>query len=183
MHPKDSFCSYCGLAYTFGSSYPKTCTGCGAEIWSNPIPVGVVLLPVKSAGRLGLLVIRRGIDPRMGLLAFAGGFLEDHETWQAGAARELSEETGILVDPATIQPFWFTSSQPRPNRVLLFGEAPAVEATALPKFEATSETTARGVVFGDEGLDALFAFPLHVAAARKWLAAHALTGANGFTEL
>lgn len=45
-----------------------------------------------------MLLIRRGIEPRKGYLAFPGGFLETGDTWQSGAARELSEEAGVLVD-------------------------------------------------------------------------------------
>jgi ADP-ribose pyrophosphatase YjhB (NUDIX family) len=63
----------------------------------------------------GLLVVRR--SSRKGKLALAGGFLEEHETWAEGAAREVREEAGIAIDPAKLEPFWFTSTAPRPNRV------------------------------------------------------------------
>jgi ADP-ribose pyrophosphatase YjhB (NUDIX family) len=153
------------------------------QIWSNPIPVGVVLLPVRRDGQTGLLVIRRGIEPRRGMLALAGGFLEDHETWQAGSARELREETGIHVDPALVQPFWWTSTEPRPNRVLLFGEAPPLDASRLPAFTPTDETTARGLVFGPDGLGPLSAFPLHLEAMVRWFRQRNLSGPHGFLEV
>ena len=37
----------------------------------------------------------------------SGGFLEEHESWQQGGAREVREETGAEIDVATILPMWF----------------------------------------------------------------------------
>src|SRR5438874_1760584 len=102
-----SFCHFCGTALPAGP-YPRTCTGCGAQIWANPIPVAVALVPIGG----GLLVIRRAIQPGLGKLALPGGFVEEHETWQQGAAREVLEETGIAIDAASLEPFWYTSTEP-----------------------------------------------------------------------
>ncbi len=165
---RDAYCSACGAAFAQTHSYPRSCSGCGLQIWANPIPVSVVLVPVFMGDRTGLLVVRRAIEPRKGLLALVGGFLEEHETWQQGGAREIREETGVIVDPVTFVPFWFTSTQPRPNRVLLFSVAEPITEAALSPFAASSETSERGLVFGPRGLDGLFAFPLHVEAARRF---------------
>ena len=43
------------------------------------------------------------------------------------------------------------------------------------------ETSERGLVFGPDGLDSIFAFPLHVAAARRFFAAQSTTGAHDYT--
>jgi bifunctional NMN adenylyltransferase/nudix hydrolase len=51
---------------------------------------------VRCAGRI--LVIERGNRPGRGLLALPGGFLEPSEPLEAGARRELQEETGLSVD-------------------------------------------------------------------------------------
>lgn len=178
---RDTFCSYCGARYPAEAAYPKTCASCGVTIWANPIPVAVVLAQITDGSRTGLLVIRRAIPPGIGKLALVGGFVEEHESWQAGGAREVREETGVVVDPSTLQPLWFTSSEPRPNRVLLFGVAPAQPAAALPPFTPDSETSERGVIFGPDGLDAVFAFPLHVEAARRYFVERNERGAHGFT--
>lgn len=180
---RDTFCSYCGKAYEAPLHYPRTCTGCQTQIWANPIPVSVVLLPVRYEQRLGLMVIRRGIEPRKGLLALAGGFLEEHETWAEGGARELREETGVEIDPAGLETFWFTSTAPRPNRVLLFSTATPIDASALGPFEPNAETSERGLVFGADGLEEVFAFPLHSEAVRRFFAAHKIEGAHGYTRL
>ena len=42
-----------------------------------------------------VLLIHRNNEPFKGMWAFPGGFIEEHETVEAGAARELEEETGM----------------------------------------------------------------------------------------
>jgi ADP-ribose pyrophosphatase YjhB (NUDIX family) len=174
MPARDAFCSSCGAAYADTTTYPRTCGACGLQTWANPVPVSVVLCSVLHPlrpGRVGLLCVRRAIEPQKGKLALVGGFLEEHETVAQGGVREVREEAGVVVDPATVAPFWFTSTEPRPNRVLLFSLAATLPASALVPFVPSSETTERGLVFGSRGLDALFAFPLHVAAVRRFYAA------------
>ncbi|MDI2128345.1 NUDIX domain-containing protein [Yinghuangia seranimata] len=177
---RDSFCSYCGTAYVAPLRYPRTCAGCKTTVWANPIPVSVVLVPVRSGGRTGLLVVRRAIEPGKGRLALAGGFLEEQETWAEGGVREVREEAGTTVDPATLTAFWFTSTEPRPNRVLLFSVAAPIDADALGTFTPNDETSERGLVFGPGGLEEVFAFPLHAEAARRFFAERDITGDQAY---
>ncbi len=149
--------------------------------WVNPVPVSVILVPVNRGGRTGLLVVRRGIEPGIGKLALAGGFVDAEESWENAGAREVEEETGLSVSAADIQPFWFTSTEPRPNRVLLFGTAPALEISLVSVFEPTNETTERGLVFGPKGLDEVFAFSLHCEAAAQWFFQEDLNGSHDYT--
>jgi ADP-ribose pyrophosphatase YjhB (NUDIX family) len=178
---RDTFCSYCGKAYEAPLSYPRTCVGCKTQVWANPLPVSVVLVPVVREQRTGLLVVRRAIEPRRGKLALVGGFLEEHETWAEGGSREIREETGVAVDPKTLETFWFTSTQPKPNRVLLFSIAVPVDASKLGAYTANTETSERGLVFGPDGLDDVFAFPLHAEAARRFFADRKSSGAHDYT--
>lgn len=182
---RDQFCSYCGTAFTPPLQYPRTCANpaCGVTIWANPIPVSVVLVPVEHLGRVGLLVVRRAIEPRKGLLGIVGGFLEEHERWQEGGAREVREETGVHIDPSGLRAFWFTSTDPRPNRVLLFSVADKILSSALGSFVASHETSERGLVFGPDGLDAVFAFSLHTEAARRFFTERGITGPHDYTPL
>lgn len=177
----NAFCSSCGHAYPQTNTYPRICSACGFHVWANPIPVSVVLLPVVMAGKTGLLVARRGIEPGRGKLALVGGFLEEHETWQQGGAREVFEETGVNIDPNSLEPFWFTSTHPRPNRVLLFSLAKPVSADELGPFTPNHEVLERGLVFGPGGLDELFAFPLHAEAAKKFFQEQNISGIAEFT--
>jgi ADP-ribose pyrophosphatase YjhB (NUDIX family) len=177
---RDTYCSFCGAAYAAPLAYPRTCKSCKTEVWANPIPVSVVLVPVTQTGRTGLLVVRRAIEPRKGALALVGGFLEEHETWQVGGAREVREEAGVVLDPNKLTPFWFTSTEPRPNRVLLFSVAEAVDAATLGAFQPNHETSERGIVFGPSGLADVFAFPLHAEAARRFFAERGLTGDHAY---
>lgn len=175
-YERDVFCSSCGTAFANKEKYPRVCGACGFQVWANPIPVSVVIVPVLEGERTGLLVVRRGIEPGKGRLAFAGGFLEEHETWQQGGARELLEEVNVTVDATTLEPFWYTSTEPRPNRVLLFSLAKPILITELGVFEVNEEAPERGLVFGPEGLDELFAFGLHVAAARRFFRIRGISG-------
>lgn len=183
MSEPHQHCHVCGAAYDDTSFYPRACLSCGNMTWLNPVPVSVLLIPVRTGERVGLLAIRRGVEPQAGKLALVGGFLEADETWQAGGAREVVEETGVEVDVASVETFWFTSTEPSPNRVLLFGTVAEVDAAAFEAFEPTSEVTERGVVFGPDGLDEVFAFPLHVEAARRWFAARGIEGANDYAPV
>ncbi len=177
---RDTFCSFCGTAYPTPLRYPRACTGCKTQVWANPIPVSVVLVPVMREGKTGLLVVRRGIEPGKGKLAVVGGFLEEHETWQVGGAREVKEETGVTVDPASLVSFWFTSTAPRPNRVLLFSVAAPLEASALGTFQGDHETEERGLIFGPGGIETVFAFPLHVEAVRRFFADRGITSDHAY---
>lgn len=49
-----------------------------------------------------VLTIERGWPPHQGQLALPGGHVDPGETSRAAAARELLEETGVRIDPATL---------------------------------------------------------------------------------
>ena len=179
----NSHCSHCGTRFESVDGYPRTCpnSDCGAMTWANPIPVSVVLLPLVHRGRTGLVVVRRAIPPQKGKLALVGGFVDVGETWQSAGAREVREEIGATIDASGLQPFWFTSTEPNPNRVLLFSRARPIDA--LPTFTPNAEVSERGAVFGPGGLEDVFAFPLHIEAARRWFEAQGTASAHDYTEL
>ena len=180
MTMRDSFCSYCGTRYADTSRYPRTCGACNTPVWANPIPVSVVIVPITDGDTTGVLVVRRAIPPQIGKLALVGGFLEEHETWRQGGAREVWEETGVRIEASSIEPLWFESSSPKPNRVMLFGIAAPLPASALPPFTTNTETLERGVIYGPGGLDEVFAFSTHIEAAQRYFAANGITGLHGF---
>lgn len=64
--------------------------------------------------RLNVLLIERGIEPYRGRWAFPGGFLKMDEDAEAGAKRELMEETGL--ETAYIRQFHTFSAPDRDPR-------------------------------------------------------------------
>lgn len=54
-----------------------------------------IVLFYREADRVEVLLIKRARDPFKGRWAFPGGFVDEGESLEAAAARELREETGI----------------------------------------------------------------------------------------
>jgi ADP-ribose pyrophosphatase YjhB (NUDIX family) len=152
MFEKNHYCSYCGRPFPSGQDWPRTCSHCHNTTFLNPTPVAVVLQPVGER----LLVVRRGIEPGLGKLALPGGFIELGESWQTAAARELQEETGITIDPITIQLFDVHSAE-KAGVILIFGLAPPLSPDELPPFRPTAEATE--IILLSEPNQ--MAFPLH----------------------
>jgi ADP-ribose pyrophosphatase YjhB (NUDIX family) len=160
-------CTYCGRAFDDSQTgWPRTCGGCRKITYKNPLPVVVVLLPVQSVGAgSGLLVIRRSVkdDPGYGALALPGGFIDiNDETWQHAAARELREETGIVLPPDAFKEFSVHSA---PNGTLLiFALARGIGADVAAGFKQSNETSEMRVIHEPCEL----AFDLHTECARTW---------------
>ena len=69
------------------------CPGCGHAQYNNSRPCAGAL--VESNGRL--MLIRRGVEPFKGWWDIPGGFLDPGEHPEAGAVREVREETGLAI--------------------------------------------------------------------------------------
>jgi ADP-ribose pyrophosphatase YjhB (NUDIX family) len=113
------FCYQCGNELV--TSVPEgddqereLCPECGYVHYVNPrILVGVFLFCDER-----LFWIKRGTEPNKGRWTFPGGFLEQGESLQQAAARELEEETGIAKPSADMTPFSMLSL-PAINQVYL----------------------------------------------------------------
>ncbi len=154
-----SHCSYCGAVFGENLAWPRQCAGCGNISYRNPLPVAVVLLPVDK----GLLVVRRSIPPGMGKLALPGGFINYGESWQAAAARELFEETGISVNPDRMRVLDIKSAPD--STILIFSLAPRLDPTELPELIANEEVSEFLIVEAPVEL----AFSLHTEMLRRYL--------------
>ncbi len=71
------------MSYTYSYPRPSVTVDC--------VVFGLDL----EAADLKILLIQRKRDPFAGLWAFPGGFVEEDETLEESAKRELQEETGI----------------------------------------------------------------------------------------
>jgi 8-oxo-dGTP diphosphatase len=159
-----SHCSYCGAAYPDDSEWPRTCLSCTETTWRNPLPVAVLMLPVRTGRDMtGLVVVRRDIEPARGMLALPGGFIETGETWQEAAVRELREEAGLPGDPAQVRLVDVVSTFGTLN---VFGLLPTVDLADLPSSAPTEEATEWTVLTAPAPL----AFPSHTEVAANYFA-------------
>ncbi len=148
-----TFCSFCGTRFPEDAGWPRTCPACHNTTYRNPLPVAVVLVPVDGGG---LLLIRRLVEPQVGKLALPGGYINYGESWQVAGAREVAEETGVILDPAEVREYGVRSAPD--GTVLIFGLANPVDPSVVAAFEQTAETSACVIIHAPvEGL----AFPLH----------------------
>lgn len=152
--------------------------------WKNPTPVAVAIIPVEKIVQyhvnginLELFIhevvyARRGIEPKLGMLALPGGFVNEMERLETGGKREVKEETGLDITEDEFQ--LFRSEITPNNRNLIFGITP----TRTPDILATLENnwnhdpviqseTQGFVIAGLNISDA--AFPLHQKALGKYL--------------
>lgn len=84
------FCSECGAKLS-AEQCPQ-----GHDFW-RPRPKIQLATFIRSNNRL--LWMKRNCEPQKGYWAIPSGFMEQNETLQEGAARELREETGLIIEP------------------------------------------------------------------------------------
>ncbi|MGE0748481.1 MAG: NUDIX domain-containing protein [Rhodospirillales bacterium] len=124
------------------------CPDCGFISYDNPkIVVGAV---VTWEDRV--LLCRRAIQPRKGFWTLPAGYLELHETSQAGAAREAWEEARARIE---IDALLAVYNIPRLSQVQLIYRA----RLAVPAFAAGPESVEVGLFAWDEIPWADIAFP------------------------
>ncbi len=79
---------------------------------------------------LKILLVQRKAEPFKGKWALPGGFLEEEETLEAGAIRELEEETGLQMDRLyQLRTFGTPGRDPRGRTITIvfWGEIPSEE--------------------------------------------------------
>ena len=113
------YCSACGGKLSRGvpqgdHTERRYCKGCGSIAYSNPVPVVLCLLHTKER----LLMVRRAIPPYTGSWAPPGGFIDEGESIDAAAIREVREETGIDVVADSLIPYSIISI-PAINQICL----------------------------------------------------------------
>ena len=104
------FCSSCGNEIAWGvppddHTERFHCTGCGHIEYNNPIPLVLCLLHTDEK----VLMIRRAIPPYVDSWAPPGGFIDQGESIDVAAVREIREEIGVDVDPESMIPYSIVS--------------------------------------------------------------------------
>ena len=89
------FCPQCGSErFVDNNVQSKRCLDCGLIYYINP-KAAVVALITNEQG--DILVCRRDKDPARGSLDLRGGFTDLDETAEEAVAREVREETSLIV--------------------------------------------------------------------------------------
>ncbi len=128
--------------------------------YDNTPTVVVVRVPIHG----GLLMVRRALAGEgQGRLALPGGYQMAGQSWQEAGAREVLEETGVAVDPATLRLVGVETTPDR-RQNLLFCDAPptAHDGPFLHDAEVSEVVVVRGPVET--------AFPLHTAQVEAFFA-------------
>lgn len=115
------FCQRCGsklkIKADAEAKLRAICENCGFVLYRNPIPaVAIVVLNERNE----ILLIKRGIEPQIGMWALPSGYAEIFMTPEDNAIAELKEETGL---DGEIMHFidWFFGYSPIYYRVLSLG--------------------------------------------------------------
>jgi 8-oxo-dGTP diphosphatase len=90
-----SFCPYCAsplVRKAIEGLDRLYCDRCRAPLYENPVPAACI---VVADDRSRILLVKRGVSPKIGWWCLPGGFLEIGESPEDGALRELEEETAL----------------------------------------------------------------------------------------
>ena len=77
-------------------AYPRSiiCPACGYAAFYNPKPVACAVVATPE----GVLLMRRGFEPRRGHWSMPGGFVDLGESVEGAAIREVEEELHLRVE-------------------------------------------------------------------------------------
>lgn len=92
------YCPRCGTAQPDSGSIPFRCDQCGLTQFFGPVAaVGGLIVNDRNE----LLLVRRAREPGKGKWGLPGGFVDRHETIEHALAREVFEETNLVLSSAT----------------------------------------------------------------------------------
>lgn len=122
LHKAIRFCSQCGgnevlMQVPPGDTHQRpVCQQCGHIVYQNPTVIAGCIIEHEGKFLLG----KRAIDPMKGKWSIPAGFMENGETVEQAAVREVLEETGARVD--VLSPYSIFSV-PQMNQVYIIFRA------------------------------------------------------------
>ncbi len=161
-----TYCPHCGAPLAEGEKFGRTrrlCRYCGFIHVADP-KVAVAAL-VSDGARV--LLVRRGVIPRIGYWALPAGYMDADELPEAALVREVAEETGITIRVLGLHTIAPLGGWAEPRGILLLYRAEPVAGTLLAG-DDVSETRwfAADAIPWDE-----LAFASTAQFLRAWLAA------------
>lgn len=147
------FCPLCGAPLVPRQSSGRTrpaCPACGYVHYVNPIVAAGTFVVEDER----VLLVRRGVEPRLGLWALPAGYAEADETPAEAAVRETYEETGLHVAVDRLMGVYHFAGPPSGVLVLyaahiIGGQTrPGDDALEVRQFEAAHLPEPRQIAFG-----------------------------------
>jgi len=142
------------------------CPACGFVFYFNPV-VGAGAL-VEKDGRV--VLVRRGVEPKLGYWSLPSGYVEADEMAEEAAVREMQEETGLQIEIDDLLGVYSFGGEPQTGVLILYsahpvgGELrPGDDAQAVQAFDPS-----------DMPPDEQIAFRTHLQALRDWRRARAV---------
>jgi len=158
LNRDDIFCPSCATALeikeVFGQERPM-CPSCNRVIFYDPKVAVICVVPRDGQ----ILMIRRGTDLGYGLWGLPGGYVDRGEVVEVAAAREVWEETGLVVETGDLVGLFSES-----------GDPVMIAVYAARETGGTLEAGPEALEVGFFGVDALpeLAFPRDRDVLAKW---------------
>jgi 8-oxo-dGTP diphosphatase len=149
-----------------GERERPTCPVCGFVFYFNPV-VGAGVL-VEQEG--GVVLVRRGVEPKVGYWSLPSGYVEADERAEEAAVREAKEETGLDVEIDDLLGVYSFGREPQTGVLILY--AAHMIGGGLQAGDDAQDVRA----FAPEALppDEWIAFQTHLQALREWRRARAI---------
>ena len=194
-----NFCSECGsnqmvIRIPDGDERPRAvCDNCTTVVYSNPkVVVSCVIIKESTDGASStsrsrsVLLAKRNIEPRKGYWGIPQGYMEHGETTREACVREVHEETGLTIDPASLK---FRGLLNVPGSVQIVYESRldtmslAEELSVTTTMESSEigffdvETTTETTTANDDDEKKILKLPVELCFPTvEWVMRHCLTG-------
>ncbi len=164
MRKECKFCENCGKPYS-ELIWPRVCNACGHISYLNPVAASIAMVPVEDT----LLYIQRAIEPRIGYWAMPGGFMDVGESAEDTAARELYEETGLIIPAEQFNVFGRTRTTVSGQNIIIFCLADIKPLSHAELKSKMNIDLTEVLDISPYRVDMETAFPLHTSVRLEWL--------------